>query len=175
MIAVFLLIGLALVIVVALRLTKRLSAPLNSLAEGARKIAAGDLSARVSRRLIAQRDGSSAPSFVSRMTVPDCLRSLPSKHSIRSRVAHHRAPRVMADLGWACPSFAPSPRDMADVSRIRHPHAEPPLLRSHFLLKTVNPMLRPTRRFKPNVFPAGRTDFADVQPLPTPLNRTATH
>ncbi|MET4170271.1 two-component system sensor histidine kinase AdeS [Bradyrhizobium sp. LA6.1] len=48
MIAVFLLIGLALAIVVALRLTKRILAPLNSLAESARKIAAGDLSARAS-------------------------------------------------------------------------------------------------------------------------------
>jgi len=48
MIAVFLLIGLALAIVVALRLAKRILAPLNSLAESARKIAAGDLSARAS-------------------------------------------------------------------------------------------------------------------------------
>ncbi len=48
LIAVFLLIGLALAIVVALRLAKRILAPLNSLADSARKIAAGDLSARAS-------------------------------------------------------------------------------------------------------------------------------
>ncbi|KIZ43345.1 MULTISPECIES: ATP-binding protein [Rhodopseudomonas] len=44
--AVFLLIGLALAILVSLRLAKRILTPLNSLAESARKIAAGDLSAR---------------------------------------------------------------------------------------------------------------------------------
>lgn len=48
LIAFFLLIGLALAIVVSLRLAKRILAPLNSLAESARKIAAGDLSARAS-------------------------------------------------------------------------------------------------------------------------------
>lgn len=46
LIAVFLLLGLIIAIFVALRLTRRIVAPLNSLAEGARKIAAGDLSAR---------------------------------------------------------------------------------------------------------------------------------
>jgi Signal transduction histidine kinase len=48
LIAFFLLVGLALAIVVALRLAKRILAPLNSLAESARKIAAGDLSVRAS-------------------------------------------------------------------------------------------------------------------------------
>jgi two-component system sensor histidine kinase AdeS len=48
LIAFFLLIGLALAILVALRLAKRILAPLNSLAASARKIAAGDLSARAS-------------------------------------------------------------------------------------------------------------------------------
>ncbi|MBK5959274.1 two-component sensor histidine kinase [Rhodoplanes elegans] len=46
LIAVFLLLGLAIAIHAALRLTRRILAPLNSLAEGARKIAAGDLTAR---------------------------------------------------------------------------------------------------------------------------------
>lgn len=46
LIAVFLLIGLAVAIHVALRLAQRILAPLNSLAESARKIAAGDLTAR---------------------------------------------------------------------------------------------------------------------------------
>jgi len=44
--AVFLLVGLAVAIHVALRLTRRILAPLNSLAESARKIATGDLTAR---------------------------------------------------------------------------------------------------------------------------------
>lgn len=44
--AVFLLVGLAVAIHAALRLTRRILAPLNSLAESARKIAAGDLFAR---------------------------------------------------------------------------------------------------------------------------------
>lgn len=46
LIAIFLLLGLAIAIHAALRLTRRILAPLNSLAEGARKIAAGDLTAR---------------------------------------------------------------------------------------------------------------------------------
>ncbi|MBB4199815.1 two-component sensor histidine kinase [Rhodoblastus sphagnicola] len=46
LVAVFLLVGLAVAIHVALRLTRRILAPLNSLAESARKIAAGDLTAR---------------------------------------------------------------------------------------------------------------------------------
>lgn len=46
LIAIFLLLGLATAIHAALRLTRRILAPLNSLAEGARKIAAGDLTAR---------------------------------------------------------------------------------------------------------------------------------
>lgn len=46
LIATFLLLGLAIAIHAALRLTRRILAPLNSLAEGARKIAAGDLTAR---------------------------------------------------------------------------------------------------------------------------------
>lgn len=46
LIAIFLLLGLAIAIQAALRLTRRILAPLNSLAEGARKIAAGDLTAR---------------------------------------------------------------------------------------------------------------------------------
>lgn len=46
LIAVFLLVGLAIAIHVALRLARRILTPLNSLAESARKIAAGDLTAR---------------------------------------------------------------------------------------------------------------------------------
>lgn len=46
LIAVFLLVGLAIAIHVALRLARRILAPLNSLAESARRIAAGDLTAR---------------------------------------------------------------------------------------------------------------------------------
>ena len=46
LIAIFLLLGLAIAIHAALRLTRRILAPLNSLAEGARKIAAGDLTVR---------------------------------------------------------------------------------------------------------------------------------
>lgn len=46
LIAIFLLLGLAIAIHAALRLTRRILAPLNSMAEGARKIAAGDLTAR---------------------------------------------------------------------------------------------------------------------------------
>ncbi|RDV04596.1 ATP-binding protein [Undibacter mobilis] len=46
LIAVFLLVGLAIAIRVALGLARRILAPLNSLAESARKIAAGDLTAR---------------------------------------------------------------------------------------------------------------------------------
>ncbi|NEW89689.1 HAMP domain-containing protein [Rhodopseudomonas sp. WA056] len=46
LIAIFLLLGLAIAIHAALRLTRRILAPLNSLAEGARRIAAGDLTAR---------------------------------------------------------------------------------------------------------------------------------
>jgi two-component system sensor histidine kinase AdeS len=46
LLAICLLIGLSIAIVIALRLAKRILAPLNSLADGARRIAAGDLSAR---------------------------------------------------------------------------------------------------------------------------------
>lgn len=48
LIAVFLLLGLIIAIVSALRLAERILAPLNSVAEGARRIAAGDLTARAS-------------------------------------------------------------------------------------------------------------------------------
>jgi two-component system sensor histidine kinase AdeS len=48
LIAVFLLLGLTIAIIVALRLAARILAPLNSVAEGARRIAAGDLTARAS-------------------------------------------------------------------------------------------------------------------------------
>lgn len=48
LIAIFVLLSLVLAIIVALRLTKRILAPLNSVVEGARKIAAGDLTARAS-------------------------------------------------------------------------------------------------------------------------------
>lgn len=44
--AIFLLIGLMIAIFVALRLARRILTPLNSVAEGARKLAAGDLTAR---------------------------------------------------------------------------------------------------------------------------------
>ena len=46
LIAFLILLGLIVAIIVALRLARRILAPLNSLAEGARKIAAGDLTAR---------------------------------------------------------------------------------------------------------------------------------
>lgn len=45
-VATFLLLGLIVSVIVALRLTRRILEPLDSLAEGARRIAAGDLSAR---------------------------------------------------------------------------------------------------------------------------------
>ncbi|WP_245448192.1 ATP-binding protein [Bradyrhizobium nitroreducens] len=48
LIAVFLLLCLIIAIVAALRLAERILAPLNSVAEGARRIAAGDLTARAS-------------------------------------------------------------------------------------------------------------------------------
>jgi two-component system sensor histidine kinase AdeS len=48
MVAVFLLLGLSIAIHMALRLAVRILTPLNSVAEGARKIAAGDLTARAS-------------------------------------------------------------------------------------------------------------------------------
>jgi len=48
LLAFFILLGLIVAIFVAIRLTRRIIAPLNSLAEGARKITAGDLTARAS-------------------------------------------------------------------------------------------------------------------------------